>query len=402
MIKAIGFEAGKEQIDEKSLDSYLRSLLQIKNLVVLTGAGSSILRNEDNEDIGGLSMATMVDQVKEYPDFVDAMSAATDVDAEVIAKINSSNNLEALLTELDSLVSARKIMDAIDHKQLFEIQSAILKYMHKVCIIDRTGKQFPHELFLKKLLVSRKLSSPRLKVFTLNYDTLFEQAAQDLEAIVVDGFSFSQPRKFQGGNFDLDIVRRNHNRLGKEENYYSNVLHVYKLHGSVDWKLNGERIEQVESSQVDSTKSVIIYPGSHKYQESYSMPFYELISRLQSSVREPNTSLLVIGYSFGDEHINRIILEAIGSNLSLSIYIVSPSAAGDSANNNSVVKKLQERVKNGELKNVFMLSERFNEFAMALPYFGGGSVELEQTNMNIDEELAITGDTVDEPPEPSL
>lgn len=50
-----------------------------------------------------------------------------------------------------------------------------------------------------------------------------------------------------------------------------------------------------------------------------------------------------------------------------------------------------------ELKNVFMLSLSFKEFADALPYFGGSNpYDLEQTNKNIDEELAIIEKTADE------
>lgn len=402
-MQVLGFEAGKNEIDDSRLGGHLKSLLQVKNLVVLSGAGSSILKDDVGKDLGGLTMNAMVENIKKYPDFTSAIKEAKDVDKGIIAKIQSSTDLEQLLTELDSIVASRKIMSTTDFNQLLAIQKSILKYMHEVCTIDGSGKKFPHEIFLKKLLVSRKLSSPRIKVFTLNYDTLFEQAAQNLEAITIDGFSFSQPRKFQGGNFDLDIVRRNHNRLNKDESYYSNVLHLYKLHGSVDWRIDKERIEQVDSGLISPEETVMIYPGSHKYQESYNMPFYELISRFQTALREPNTSLLVIGYSFGDEHINRIILEAIGSNLNLNVYIVSRSAAKSSESNSDVLQKIQEKVKNNDLKNVFMVSTTFKDFTDTLPYFGGGSTyELEQTNKNIDAELEIIDGTSDETPKSNI
>lgn len=49
----------------------------------------------------------------------------------------------------------------------------------------------------------------RAKIFTLNYDLLFEQAAAKGGYVVIDGFSFSMPRTFSGVYFDYDIVVRN-------------------------------------------------------------------------------------------------------------------------------------------------------------------------------------------------
>lgn len=398
-MKALGFESNKTEIDNNRLRESLKGLLQVKNLIVLSGAGSSILKDNKGIDVGGLTMNAMVAAIKSYPDFTSAIKKAKDIDAKVITKINESNNLEVLLTDLDSLISSSKVMASTDCQQLIDIQKSILKYMHKVCDINSDEGNFPHAIFLTKLLVSRKLSSPRIKVFTLNYDTLFEQAAQKIEAIAIDGFSFSQPRKFQGGNFDLDIIKRNHNRLSKDESYCANVMHLYKLHGSVDWKINGDHIEQVNPSSIKAEDTVMIYPGSHKYQESYSMPFYEIISRFQSALREPNTSLIVIGYSFGDEHINRIILEAVTSNLNLNLYIVSPSAAIVQKDNNKALSDLQDRIMNKELKNVFMISTTFKDFSDTIPYFGGESTpEVAITSTKVDIKTAETNGVFDENP----
>ncbi|MBK7934080.1 MAG: hypothetical protein IPK01_11400 [Acidobacteria bacterium] len=66
---------------------------------------------------------------------------------------------------------------------------------------------FPHATFLDKI-TQRKVTFPRVKVFTLNYDTLFEQAANLIQSVVLDGFSFLSPREFSGRQFDFDIVQR--------------------------------------------------------------------------------------------------------------------------------------------------------------------------------------------------
>jgi len=392
-IQVLGFEDDKQEINEKQLATHLGRTLQTRNLVVLTGAGSSIQKDEAGTSIGGLTMAELTTGLKNDTDFKAATTKGT-LNEDILKPITETTDIEQLLSSLDSLIAADKVAGAVNADKLITIQTSALAYMHKKCIIKKTNDAFPHGAFLKKLLISRKLGNPRIKVFTLNYDTLFEQAAQELEAIVIDGFSFAQPRKFQGNNFDLDIVKRNHSRLHKEESYYLNVLHLYKLHGSVDWRINGERIEQVEPSAIeDAGGSVMVYPGSHKYQASYSMPFYEMISRFQAAIREPNTSLLVIGYSFNDEHINRIVQEAAASNLGLCVYIVSPSAANTaSASASETLKAIQGQIVRQETRNIFCISQNFQDFTKLLPHYGtdDSPVGLEQTNRQIDQALQPT------------
>ena len=47
----------------------------------------------------------------------------------------------------------------------------------------------PHTLFIEKI-TKRKVTLPRAKIFTLNYDTLFEQAGRKKNFTIIDGFSF--------------------------------------------------------------------------------------------------------------------------------------------------------------------------------------------------------------------
>lgn len=53
---------------------------------------------------------------------------------------------------------------------------------------------------------------------------------------IIDGFSFSYPRIFNGANFNHDIVFREHTRVKQEESFIPNVIQLFKLHGSIDWE----------------------------------------------------------------------------------------------------------------------------------------------------------------------
>ena len=98
-------------------------------------------------------------------------------------------------------------------------------------------------------------------MFTLNYDTLFEQAGRKGNFTIIDGFSFSFPRYFSGRNFDYDVVIRDKSRLKEEDNFVTRVFHLYKPHGSVDWEKTTEGIKQSESV----IKALMFYPKDSKY-----------------------------------------------------------------------------------------------------------------------------------------
>lgn len=174
-----------------------------------------------------------------------------------------------------------------------------------------------HLNFISKITNSRKLSYPRTKIFTLNYDTLFESAWNQWGYTIIDWFSFSIPRKFDWNKFDLDIVKRNKNYLEKEDNFEKKVFHLYKLHWSVNWEEEKSKI-----IQKDNAKWKLIYPWSSKYEESYEMPYFEMISKFQQELRKENVTLTIIWYSFSDSHINSMILEAFKTNPSLRLVIV--------------------------------------------------------------------------------
>jgi hypothetical protein len=51
----------------------------------------------------------------------------------------------------------------------------------------------------------------------------------------------------------------------------------------------------------------MIYPNSAKDRETATYPYVELFRDLAAAVCRPNSTLVCYGYSFGDEHINRVV-----------------------------------------------------------------------------------------------
>ena len=101
-----------------------------------------------------------------------------------------------------------------------------------------------------------------------------------------------------------------------------NVFQLYKLHGSVDWALN------IESREIErdpkTLKPVLVYPRNSKYELAFSQPYLEMMSALQTALRQSDTGLLILGFGFNDSHIAEPVLAAIRSNLSLQVVVCDP------------------------------------------------------------------------------
>jgi NAD-dependent SIR2 family protein deacetylase len=286
--------------DEKK-KSFIRSFFTdnlFRNIALLTGAGSSVLCGGKIRD--GLWEAckkTIALMGEHFSEKFKEYSATKDIEAFLSYAIqyNAINKEEGLPETIKKLKAE----------------------IRKACTLQLSG--CAHEEILKKM-TARKASLPRTEIFTTNYDTLFEQAAKKSGIIVIDGFSFSQPRTFSGRFFDLDIVDRECARVKAEENYVPNVIHLHKLHGSLDWVMEGDFVVQRDPKEGEDP--LIIYPSKEKYAESYDQPYFEMMARFQSLLRKKDCLLMVAGYGFADKHINSAIIEAVRQNPSFHLLIV--------------------------------------------------------------------------------
>lgn len=147
-------------------------------------------------------------------------------------------------------------------------------------------------------------SIPRLKpvhIFTTNYDLLIEQALEDTSCPYFDGFIGSR-----NAFFDLGTVE-------DEELLHPRWCRLWKIHGSINWKINKEQ-RVVRSNRVEKNENYLIYPSHLKYDQSRKMPYLAMLDRLKEFIISPSSILFTTGYSFSDDHINDVILQALQSN----------------------------------------------------------------------------------------
>lgn len=143
-----------------------------------------------------------------------------------------------------------------------------------------------------------------VEIFTTNYDLLLEQALEEQSVPFFDGFSGSRCPFF-------DI----HSVEGNEMPAY--WARLWKLHGSVNWKSTSGGVCRVAKDTPGSPE--LIYPSKLKYDQSRKMPFLAMSDRLINFLLKPHAVLFICGYSFGDEHINNTIINALKVNQSANV-----------------------------------------------------------------------------------
>jgi NAD-dependent SIR2 family protein deacetylase len=341
---------------------------QFENLVVLTGAGSSvgigkdIQIGEETKERKGRLLAELWDDVKEVISEETLYEFCKLVKYE--DKFKNQGEDEQYVKNLEKLLSLANISkNYVEHtpadgKQKIVIENVIKKIEEVIkanCTL-KLPENAPHTLFIEKI-TKRKVTLPRAKIFTLNYDTLFEQAGRKKNFTIIDGFSFSHPRTFSGRNFELDIVSRNSSRVKEEDNFIQKVFHLYKPHGSVDWTNAENQIVQKD----EPDKSLMIYPKDSKYESSYEQPYFEMMSRFQQNVRNENTLLICIGFSFNDKHIVTAIVEALEQNPGFQLMVVNKGIDNWSKSFNPIFEAAKIH------NNIVLVDEVFDDFAKYYP-----------------------------------
>lgn len=135
-------------------------------------------------------------------------------------------------------------------------------------------------------------------VFTTNYDPAVEDFCASQGVRITDGF-VRDPRArkhvWDRKNFDQFVLPEAGSADAQEES-----LVLFKLHGSADWFLKGDRIIKSEPMYVPADTdyhSVMIYPATRKV--AIEEPYFTAYDYLEQCLDNAK-SCLAIGYSFTD------------------------------------------------------------------------------------------------------
>jgi hypothetical protein len=388
LISGKGWTSFSDSVDEdgkvvdrgskEQIDSALINALSASNFLTLTGAGASLCARNGEGESQAPSMADLWDGViAEVGPVAFGAICAKFPKAKIDANIEKLLSLCKVYLELNEAAQADDADVNAVKKFVTQAESCILA---KVDFVSQSTALPAHEAYVRKI-GRRGFRKARAKIFTTNYDLTLEEAARRLRFTIIDGFSHSLDQIYDPQHFDFDIVRRDANKDAPD--YIPNVFHLYKLHGSTDWRRIGPDV--FRSRDNEKGKPVLIYPRSSKYQEAFDPPYLDMMGAFQASLREPDTSLVIAGFGFNDDHVSRPIISALETNLSLRLIICDPSfilsendlrgvapepaahtIADGGAHRNRFLEKIKTLAAAGD-QRIHLINGRFEDLAEGLP-----------------------------------
>lgn len=297
------------------IEPWLTAILQSEYLSLLLGSGitNGICLDAGVEPRGMQRARFQIvgDKIEEY----------ANLEAERLGR--GSANFEDDIRTAIELLQALRILgsekaDKLEQEINEQLRRLILGVLQNERDFRDVAKEGQSLSLLERFLISfssRTASRDRLHIFTTNYDRFIEYALDNAGIYVLDRFVGKLEPIMRMHKLELDY-HYNPPGIRGEPRYVDGVVRYTKMHGSLDWRLNGERIHKIPlpfGSTVDDEffkdpyATSVIYPNSSKGVETAYFPYSELFRDFSTAISRPNSSLIVYGYGFGDSHINSII-----------------------------------------------------------------------------------------------
>jgi len=336
---------GTEVSDDVELKAHLATLLRLENVAVFLGAGASV-------SLGGKTMLQLWDDfVGQSPDAAKWLANEKFVSADAIAPGEGRKhpNVETLADTLEIARSEWRRQEREETRHADRVSGELSRALVRAALLNADWWPTPcalepnpealrhHRSLLQKLVAARQPGQPAPWVFTSNYDLAIEWAAESIDLQVINGFIGLHGRRFSPQSFDLGF--RNTQARGEARFGVYNV-YLAKLHGSLNWREagNGDVLE-VQASEAwrglkeflenpeQTELGFLVMPRAAKYMQTTGYVVGELFRRFSEYLSRPQTCLLISGYGFGDEHINRILQSAL-LNPTLQVVIYYPRFSG--------------------------------------------------------------------------
>ncbi len=312
------------------IEPWLTALFQSEHLSLLVGSGLShaLYWMAAKRDI-----ATM-EPVK-FEDYGNEINARVKKSASEAGR--DKGNIEDQIRVANELLRGLEIMaetdGAITEKAarlktklksvLNEFANLILKGENELIASEKNDLEQAFNYLVSFLMsfASRTGTRDRLQIFTTNYDRFIEAGAELAGLHLLDRFVGSLAPIFRSSRLDVDM-HYNPPGIRGEPRYLEGVARFTKLHGSLDWINIGKNIRRIGlplgAESIDpylkapglagaDALQLMIYPNSAKDRETAAYPYVDLFRDFAAAVCRPNSTVISYGYSFGDEHINRVI-----------------------------------------------------------------------------------------------
>lgn len=314
---------GQELIRSR-IEPWLTALCQSEHMSLLLGSGltHAVYRLATGSALPGMAPA-------EFSHFREVINGEANTSANRAGR--GHGNIEDQIRVANELLRGLEILHASKRARALRksLQSVLERFATSLLETERglmlanaaqRETAFNYLVSFLMSFASRSGTRDRLHIFTTNYERVIEAGADLAGLHLLDRFVGSLAPIFRSSRLDLD-VHYNPPGIRGEPRYLEGVARFTKLHGSLDWLDCAGDIRRVGvpfgARSIDpylgagalrsSAAQLMIFPNAAKDRETAAYPYVELFRDFAAAVCRPNTTLVCFGYSFGDEHINRVI-----------------------------------------------------------------------------------------------
>lgn len=311
------------------VEPWLTALFQSEHLSLLAGSGLThavhyLAAGKAAAGMSAVMLSSYQAEIKKAAE--DAAEKAGREKGNLEDQLRAANELLRGLEILGQSAEAETLRTELTNT-LKEFAKSILQSETGIATAaeDKREQAFNALVTFLMSFASRTGVRDRMNIFTTNYDRLIEAGAELAGLHLLDRFLGNLMPIFRSSRLDLDM-HYNPPGIRGEPRYLEGVVRFTKLHGSVDWVQADKDIRRIGlpfgADEVGpylkapglngaSAHKLMIYPNAAKDRETSDYPYVELFRDLAAAVCRPNSTLITYGYSFGDEHINRVIRDML-------------------------------------------------------------------------------------------
>ena len=225
------------------------------------------------------------------------------------SKDNSDEEANNLLSDKVKAVSMKVLEDISNANDEDNIKAVLKRYSEFIKVV----------LQLLYHANSRQVTK-NINIFTTNYDLFIEKSLDELmkyESFVFnDGSNGYFNRILDSANYNKSVAYR-----GLNDNYLNELptLSLIKPHGSMNWERGQEDNILIRQSVVENP--VVVKPTGLEGQETFlNNHFHDMLRVFQLELDKPQSILIVIGFSFQDKHIAKMLNRSL-KNPELNVFI---------------------------------------------------------------------------------
>lgn len=274
-----------------------------KKIGFLFGAGISA-KYKDGKDLIPTSQQLLTTLRGIYN--TEEKVAVSKIESEVGKKNFNIETLLSKISEKEQAVGTEKLC-GLDKRKLQQLRKNTEDQIRKLVSVH-IDSGFKNDN-INHLELARWIKNSNRKfaieIFTTNYDYLLEISFEKHNVPYFDGFigsykAFFHPEWIERGNAVKEWTK------------------LWKLHGSLGWTLEDKAIVRIS----DTNNCAMIYPSYLKYDHSRKQPYLSYMDRLSDFIIQEDSVLFICGYSFGDEHINDTIVNALSRSRSSHVIVL--------------------------------------------------------------------------------